>query len=58
MGLQKNMQIDGAQCTTIQIQSKFRECLGENPADIHFDLQQLGLLVVMNIINGIVMLKC
>ena len=27
--------------------------LGENPADIHFDLRLLGLWGVMNFINGI-----
>ena len=34
-GPQENMQIGGVRCAISQIWSKFREMLGENPADIH-----------------------
>ena len=52
-GPQQNMQIGGVRCAISQISPKFREMLGENPADIHFDLRLLALWGVMNIINGI-----
>ena len=52
-GPQENLQIGGVRCAISQIWPKFREMLGENPADIHFDLRLLGLWGVMNIINGI-----
>ena len=34
-GPRENMQIGGVRCAISQIWSKFREMLGENPADIH-----------------------
>ena len=34
-GPQENMQIGGVKCAISQIWPKFREMLGENPADIH-----------------------
>ena len=34
-GPQENMQIGGVRCAISQIWPKFREMLGENPADIH-----------------------
>ena len=34
-GPQENLQIGGARCAISQIWPKFREMLGENPADIH-----------------------
>ena len=47
-GPQENMQIGGVRCAISRIWPKFREMLGENPADIH-----ICLWGVMNIINGI-----
>ena len=35
-GPQENMQIGGVRCAISQIWPKFRDMLGENPADIHF----------------------
>ena len=32
---QENLQIGGVRCAISQIWPKFREMLGENPADIH-----------------------
>ena len=53
-GPQDDMQIGGVRCAISQIWPKFREMLGENPADMQlFDLRLLGLWVVMNIINSI-----
>ena len=52
-GPQENLQIGGVRCAISQIWPKFREMLGKNPADIHFDLRLLALWGVMNIINGI-----
>ena len=34
-GPQENLQIGGVRCAISQIWPKFREMLGENPADIH-----------------------
>ena len=34
-GPQENMQIGGVKCAISQIWPKFREMLGENPADVH-----------------------
>ena len=34
-GPQENMQLVGVRCAISQIWPKFREMLGENPADIH-----------------------
>ena len=34
-GPQENMQIGGVRCAISRIWPKFREMLGENPADIH-----------------------
>ena len=34
-GPQENLQIGGVKCAISQIWPKFREMLGENPADIH-----------------------
>ena len=34
-GPQENKQIGGVRCAISQIWPKFREMLGENPADIH-----------------------
>ena len=51
-GPQENMQIGGVRCAISQIWPiKFREMLGENPADIH--LRLLGLWGVINIITSI-----
>ena len=47
------MQIGGVRCAISQIWPKFREMLGENPADIHLWPPISGLVGVMNIINGI-----
>ena len=34
-GPQENLQIGGVRCAISQVWPKFREVLGENPADIH-----------------------
>ena len=43
-GPQENMQIGGVRCAISQIWSKFREMLGENPADIHLCPPIAGLV--------------
>ena len=45
------MQSGGVRCAISQIWPKFREMLGENPADIQLSPPITGLVGVMNIIN-------